>query len=148
MKFLILLLGISVAEICDKHRASYSFSDCINNKRSVLFYWKNKDCSNAPPQPFEDVSCDLICDPGTYLTFNINQNKVECSTCPQNTYSTGNTLRFSTYDGNWDEFLQSTTRQCIWVEGNLEIKYRQPMECKTMQIFYFPKKWDITYNEP
>jgi len=123
MRLLILLLGFCIAKVCDKNLLGYGFSDCINEKRTAFFYWKSNNCSKPPPQPFEDISCDLICDAGTYLTFNIDKNKVECLPCPQNTYSTGNTLRFSTHDANWDEFLQSTIRQCVWVEGILNIKF-------------------------
>jgi len=113
----ILSIAFSLANICYQDQLAYSFSDCTNNERSIIFYWKSKDCSNKPPEPIEHISCEIICEPGTHLTFNMQSNKVDCTTCPRNTYSTGSTLQFSSL--NWNEFLQIAISQCAWVESKI-----------------------------
>lgn len=120
MKSFIFLFAVvlSRARVCDKDEVAYTFSDCVNGQRDVIPYWKSKDCSNVPPAVAKQISCDLVCRAGTYLTFKASDNEAECSSCPPNTYATGNKLRFSSKDANWNEFIQGSTRQCAWMNSS------------------------------
>ena len=123
MKFIgfIFIISAVLGKICGNDSLSYSFTDCIDDYRSVVFSWNREGCSNFPPQPVDHISCDITCEPGTYLTYNVINNYPECSNCSTNTFSTGNTLRRSEKDKSWNDILKEMTRQCIWLESKFSI---------------------------
>lgn len=66
------------------------FTDCENNKMSVIYY-PEANCTQEIPSPIHNLSCTKICDPGYRLDLS-NDKKLICSECPEGTYSLGGGL--------------------------------------------------------
>ena len=81
----------------------------------VHFYWTLSECNNTLPDPII-IPCDIKCEPGTRLSVNLNSTKVECLQCPSDTYSTGNVLRLSDIDQNWNK-LPKNAHMNLYYKG-------------------------------
>ena len=84
----------------------------------MVFSWTRFDCENALPEPIQYISCGAICQPGTFLGVNLATKQVSCHTCPLNTFSTGNSLRLSSEDFNWNDLPKEAQMRCYWLSAN------------------------------
>ena len=115
----------SCAKICDKKDEVAVFSQCSNEKMSANFYWNTTDCENVNHGPIHNINCSINCPPGQYIGMNSSSYSEACLDCPNNTYSTGNLLRFSENDLNFDQISKYIQVECKWINNEGELNFNK-----------------------
>lgn len=115
--FLFIMINTIMCIECLENSIIQHFTGCKNNKRAVVFSWTNPNCTNSLPSPIKNLSCNFLCEAGTFLLYNLTSNNLACESCPSDTYNTGNALRISSEDLNWDELPKEARQSCYWIKG-------------------------------
>ena len=112
---LLFLIYFVFSRTCTPEDRILSFSECMNGSITALFYWKVNNCDNPVRPPIYNISCKIECPPGKYLSVN-EENLTVCLDCPIGTYSSGNLLRFSDHDYNFDQANDFFESHCKWID--------------------------------
>ena len=111
----------SINRNCSNDEETPVFSQCKNNLMTAIYYWNyDNQCDNQNHDPIFNISCLHDCPAGQFLSIN-KTDQVDCLDCPENTYSTGKSLRFSDLDQNFDQIRDHFEIHCKWYNetGNL-----------------------------
>ena len=104
------------SRICSPEEELVTFSQCLNNSITALYNWKFLDCENSNHPPIYNISCKIECPPGKYLGIDKYYHP-DCLDCPHNTYSTGEIIRFSEHDYNFDQAIKLFETNCQWADS-------------------------------